>query len=191
MAGHAPSLLTLQRGAKTCIRGRQPADHKGIWLKMAKKGHGVTSLTLAEAVDGGLCFGWIDGQLNKFDERWYLIRFTPRRPRSRWSEINVARAEALLAEGSIRPGGLRQIEAARADGRWEAAYPPASRILVPEDLAAALDASPEVKARFEGLKSADRYGVLHRLHHVTGTARRQAAVAQTLERLLSGQADRG
>lgn len=169
----------------------QPASSRGIWLKMAKKGHDVTSVTLAEAVDAGLCFGWIDGQLNKYDERWYLIRYTPRRPRSRWSEINVARAGTLLAEGRVRPGGLEQIEAAQRDGRWDAAYPPASRITVPEDLAAALRANPAAGERFERLKSADRYGVLHRLHHVTDPAKRPAALSKAIERLLSGAADRG
>jgi uncharacterized protein YdeI (YjbR/CyaY-like superfamily) len=161
----------------------QPAEHGGIWLQIAKKDRGVISVTVSEAIDLGLCFGWIDGLINRFDEDFYLIRYTPRRPRSKWSQINVERAEALLAAGKVRPGGLKQIEAAKADGRWAAAYPPASRMEVPEDLAAALEESPEAKAAFEALKGGERYSVLYRLHQVQGVEKRRAVVEKVVRGL--------
>lgn len=162
---------------------KQPLEHKGIWLKIAKKNRGVTSVSVSEAIDLGLCFGWIDGLINRLDEDYYLVRYTPRRPRSKWSLVNVERAEALLAKGKIRPGGLRQIEGAKADGRWDAAYPPASRIEVPGDLAAALEDSPEAKAAFAALGGNERYSVLYRLHGVQGVEKRAAAVAKAIAAL--------
>jgi uncharacterized protein YdeI (YjbR/CyaY-like superfamily) len=158
----------------------QPTEHKGIWLQIAKKDRGVSSVSVSEAIDLGLCFGWIDGLINRFDEDFYLIRYTPRRPKSKWSQINVKRAEALLAAGKVRSGGLKQIEAAKADGRWEAAYPPASRMKVPEDLAAALEENSEAKAAFDALKGSERYSVLYRLHQVQGAEKRRAAVAKVV-----------
>lgn len=163
----------------------QPAEHKGIWLKIAKKDRGVSSVSVSEAIDLGLCFGWIDGLLNRFDENFYLVRYTPRRPKSKWSLVNVERAEALLAAGKVKAGGLKQIEAAKADGRWAAAYPPASRIEVPDDLAAALDADPRAAATFATLKGGERYSVLYRLHGVAA-AKRQSAVAKVVEALAGG-----
>lgn len=153
----------------------QPAEHPGIWLQFAKKGSGERTVSVQEAIDAGLCFGWIDGLKNRFDERFFLLRYTPRRARSKWSLINVERAEVLLAEGRVRPGGLQQIEAAKADGRWEAAYPPASRMEVPADLAAALEANPAAKAAFEALRGGERYSVLYRLHQVQGVGKLETA----------------
>lgn len=149
----------------------QPRDHRGVWVKLAKKGSGVASVTQHEMVDAGLIHGWIDGLINRFDERFYLIRFTPRRPRSKWSQINVARVEALLTAGRMRPAGLAEVEAAKADGRWKAAYPPASRMAVPPDLQAALDANPDAAAFFATLTGANRYAILYRLHDAKPTAR--------------------
>lgn len=169
----------------------QPADHKGIWLKIAKKGQGVRSVSVPEAIDAGLCFGWIDGLINRFDERFYLVRYTPRRPKSKWSEINAQRAEALLTQNKVRPGGLRQIEAAKADGRWEAAYPPASRIAVPDDFTAALAGNEKARAFFEGLSGANRYALLYRLHEVRDPAKRAAAVEKWVERLERGETVHG
>ncbi|GAA3998283.1 YdeI/OmpD-associated family protein [Sphingomonas humi] len=165
----------------------QPADagpaHKGIWLKIAKKDRGVRSVSVSEAIDVGLCFGWIDGLINRFDEDYYLVRYTPRRPKSKWSLINVERAAALLEAGKVRPGGLTQIEAAKADGRWDAAYPPASRMEVPEDLRAALEGDPAAKAAFAALKGGERYSVLYRLHAVQGVDKGKAAVAKAIASL--------
>lgn len=142
---------------------RQPRDHKGIWLKLAKKGSPTGSVAQREAVEAGLCFGWIDGLMNPYDESFYLIRFTPRRPRSKWSQINVERAEALIEAGKMRPGGLAEVEAARADGRWADAYPPHSRAEPPPELQAALDSSPKAAAFFATLKGANRYGLIYRV----------------------------
>ncbi|CAA9517261.1 MAG: hypothetical protein AVDCRST_MAG62-891 [uncultured Sphingomonas sp.] len=167
--------------------GEQPADHPGIWLKLAKKGAGVASINLAEAVDSGLCFGWIDGLLNRYDERFYLIRYMPRRPRSKWSQVNAERAEQLLAEGRVRPVGLKQIEAAQADGRWDMAYPPASRIEVPDDLAAALAANPAAATFFASLTRANRYAILYRLHDVRDPAKREGAIAKWVAMLERGE----
>ncbi len=162
-------------------------EGKGIWLKLAKKESGVASVRRQEAVDAGLCFGWIDGLINSFDENFYLLRFTPRRRKSKWSLINVERAETLIAEGRVRPPGLREIDAARADGRWDAAYPPSSRIEVPADLGEALEARPKAAAFFATLKGANRYAVLYRLHDVRDPAKRVAAIEKWVERLERGE----
>ena len=110
---------------------------KGVWLKLAKKEMGIASVSKAEAIDAALCFGWIDGQLDKYDAQHWLIRMTPRRPRSKWSARNRARALELIAEGRMRAEGMAEIEAAKADGRWDAAYAPQSGAEVPADLQAA------------------------------------------------------
>lgn len=166
---------------------RQRDDHAGIWLKIAKKGAGVASVSKAEAVDAGLCFGWIDGLLNPLDHRFFLIRFTPRRRKSKWSLVNVERAEQLIARGRVRSRGLREIEAAKGDGRWEGAYPPHSRIAVPDDLQAALDAAPEAARFFATLKGANRYAILYRLHAVRDPAKRFAAIAKWVAMLARGE----
>jgi uncharacterized protein YdeI (YjbR/CyaY-like superfamily) len=159
------------------------ADAPGVWLKLGKKGCPVPSIGYAQALDAALCFGWIDGQIRGLDAHFTLRRFTPRRTRSKWSQINCAHAERLIAAGRMRPAGQAQVEAARSDGRWEAAYPPQSRIEVPDDLQAALDAHPEASAFFATLKSIERYAYLHRLHHVTEPARRAQRIADYVERL--------
>jgi uncharacterized protein YdeI (YjbR/CyaY-like superfamily) len=188
--GGLPILLFDDASALERWLEAQPTDHPGIWLQFAKKGSGERSVSVQEAIDAGLCFGWIDGLKNRFDERFFLLRYTPRRARSKWSLVNVERAEALLAEGRVRPGGLKQIEAAKADGRWAAAYPPASRMEVPADLAAALEADPAAKAAFEALKGGERYAVLYRLHQVQGAEKRRVAVDKIVSRLANSQADR-
>jgi uncharacterized protein YdeI (YjbR/CyaY-like superfamily) len=151
---------------------------KGIWLKLPKKGNTDSTLTRAEAVDGALIHGWIDGQAGKWDEAWSLIRMTPRRARSPWSEKNRTRAEELIAETRMATGGLAEVERARVDGRWHAAYPPASRATVPDDLAAALDAQPAARAFFDTLTGANRYAILHRIHE----AKRADTRAKRIER---------
>jgi uncharacterized protein YdeI (YjbR/CyaY-like superfamily) len=186
-----PILHFADQAALDAWLAEQPANHAGIWLKLAKKGSGVASVSQAEAVDSGLCFGWIDGLINRFDERFYLIRYTPRRPRSKWSEINVTRVGQLLEQGRLRAGGLRQIESAKADGRWDAAYPPASRIAVPEDLAAALAKAPEAEAFFATLTGANRYAILYRLHAVSDPAKREEAIARYVAMLKRGETVHG
>jgi uncharacterized protein YdeI (YjbR/CyaY-like superfamily) len=136
----------------------------GVWLKIAKKGAREPSVTYEEAVELGLCFGWIDSQMRGLDEQHYLQRFTPRRPRGRWSKINCGKAEALIEAGRMRPAGLAEVEAAKQDGRWEAAYEGARTAKVPDDLQAALDANPAAAEFFAGLDSANRYAIVYRLN---------------------------
>jgi uncharacterized protein YdeI (YjbR/CyaY-like superfamily) len=141
----------------------QPANSKGLWIKLAKAGSGRVSVTKAEAIDTALCHGWIDGQLDKYDDEHWLIRFTPRKPRSKWSQVNRTRATQLMEADRMRPRGLAQVEAAKADGRWDAAYAPASMAEVPTDLQAALDRSPKAAEFFGTLSGANRYAILYRI----------------------------
>jgi uncharacterized protein YdeI (YjbR/CyaY-like superfamily) len=140
------------------------ADSDGVWLKMAKKGAPDPTVTHAQALEEALRFGWIDGQVRALDEHFFLQRFTPRRKRSRWSQINRESAEQLIATGRMRPAGMTQVQAARADGRWEQAYPPQRTATVPEDLQAALDRNPGAKAFFETLTGSNRYAILYRVN---------------------------
>jgi len=159
------------------------ASARGVWLQLAKKGAGVPSVTFPEALESALCFGWIDGLSNSFDERSYLQRFTPRGPRSRWSQINREHVERLTAAGRMRPAGLAQVEAAKADGRWAAAYEPPSRMVVPDDLQAALAATPAAEAAFAALSRADRFTILSRLRDVKRPETRARRIAQVVHSL--------
>lgn len=162
----------------------------GIWLKLAKKGSGHDSVTYDEAVDAGLAHGWIDGKINRYDEHWYLILFTPRRPRSKWSQINVDRVTRLTAEGRMRQGGQAQVEAAQTDGRWEAAYASPSKMTVPDDLAAALDAAG-ARAAFEALKGAERYSILYRVHDAKKLETRARRIAKHVAALAEADPHEG
>ena len=135
----------------------------GVWLKIAKKASGRPSLTSDEAVDVGLCYGWISGQRKSCDEVYYLQKYVPRRPRSRWSQVNVVRAEELIAAGRMRPSGQAEIDAAKADGRWAAAYESQRNATVPPDLATALAASPQAARAFEALSKTQRYAAILKL----------------------------
>jgi uncharacterized protein YdeI (YjbR/CyaY-like superfamily) len=132
----------------------------GIWLKLAKRASRVPSLTDDEAVDVGLCFGWISGQRRALDDVYYLQKYVPRRPRSRWSQVNVRRVEMLTAAGRMRPSGLAEVEAAKADGRWEAAYESQKDAAVPQDLAAALEAHPRAAEAYASLGKSAQYAVI-------------------------------
>ena len=155
----------------------QPARSPGLWIKFAKAGSGLQSVTKSEAIDAALCHGWIDGQLDKYDDEHWLIRFTPRKARSKWSQVNRTRATELLESGRMRPGGLAQIEAAKADGRWDAAYAPASTAEVPADLQAALDQNPKAAAFFATLTGANRYAILYRIGAVKKLETRARKIA--------------
>ena len=152
----------------------------GVWLKFARKDGGGRSVTYAEALEVALCHGWIDGQKGAVDERHWRQRFTPRGPRSRWSKRNRGLAEQLIAAGEMAPAGLREVEAARADGRWEAAYDSSATADVPPDLQAALDADPAAREFFAGLDRANRYAILYRLQE----ARRPETRARRLEKFM-------
>jgi len=153
------------------------ADSPGLWLKIAKKGAAGRSISYSDALDVALCHGWIDGQKGRHDDEYWLQRFTPRKPGSNWSKINTERAAALIESARMRPAGLREVEAAQADGRWEQAYESQSRVTVPEDLARALAANPRAGEFFATLDSANRYAVLYRI----GTAKRPETRAKRID----------
>lgn len=159
------------------------SDAKGLWLKFAKKGADAVTVTYAEAVDVALCYGWIDGKAGSFDESFWLQRFTPRGPRSKWSQINVAKVQRLTETGLMQPSGLAAVEAARQDGRWDAAYSPPSTITVPADLQAALDGSPTAAAFFETLNGTNRFAVLHRIDDAKRPETRARRIAKYVEML--------
>lgn len=159
----------------------------GAWLKIARKGSGVQSLTDDEAVDTGLCYGWISGQRRSLDEVYYLQKYVPRRPRSRWSKVNVAKVEALTAAGRMRPSGLAEVEAAKADGRWAAAYESQRNATVPPDLAAALAASPQAAQAFDALGKTQRYGVILKLVTARTATARAAQLGRALTDLEAGR----
>jgi uncharacterized protein YdeI (YjbR/CyaY-like superfamily) len=171
---------------------QQTGDAAGAWLKLAKKAAANrSSLTKAEAVDAALCHGWIDGQLDKYDDEHWLVRFTPRKARSKWSQVNTRRAAELLAEGRMRKAGLAQIEAAKADGRWAAAYAPASSAKVPDDLQDALNASPPAATFFATLKGASRYAILYRIAAVKRPETRARKIAEFVAMLERGETIHG
>jgi uncharacterized protein YdeI (YjbR/CyaY-like superfamily) len=165
----------------------QPADCRGLWLKVAKKSSGIASISRAEAVDAALCHGWIDGQLDSFDGNYWLIRFTPRQSTSKWSEINRARALELTGLGRMRPAGSKEIERARKDGRWDAAYAAQSTAQVPGDLGRALAKSKKAKAFFEILDSRNRYSILHRVHSAKKPETRAARIEKFVAMLVEGK----
>lgn len=163
MADDLPVLLFASKRELEAWLEENHAGVEGLWLKIAKKGAGVESVNYAEALELALCFGWIDSQKRGFDETFFLQRFTPRRPRGKWSQINRAKAEELIAAGAMRPPGLAEVEAAKADGRWEAAYAGQRTATVPEDLQQELDRNQEAGEFFATLDSANRYAILYRL----------------------------
>jgi uncharacterized protein YdeI (YjbR/CyaY-like superfamily) len=140
------------------------ADAKGVWLKLAKKEARISSVSYAEALESALCYGWIDGQKAALDDKYWSQKFSPRTAKSIWSKVNCAKAEALIAQGRMQPAGLRQVEMAKADGRWERAYESQSRIAIPDDFQSALDKNPQAKEFFNTLDSANRYAFLFRIH---------------------------
>jgi uncharacterized protein YdeI (YjbR/CyaY-like superfamily) len=158
----------------------------GVWLKIAKKVSGRPSLTSDEAVDVGLCYGWISGQRKSCDEVYYLQKYVPRRPRSRWSQVNVARAEELIAAGRMRPSGLAEIDAAKADGRWAAAYESQRNATVPPDLAAALAVSPQAAQAFDALSKTERYAMILKLITARTATARTAWLDGTMTALEAG-----
>jgi uncharacterized protein YdeI (YjbR/CyaY-like superfamily) len=151
---------------------REHATSDGVWLKFAKKGSGVESVVFAEALEVALCHGWIDSQALSLDERFYLQKFTPRRARSKWSRINRDKVAALMKQGRMKPAGLAQVEAAKKDGRWEAAYASPANVEVPEDLQKALDASPKAAEVFATLNKSNRFAILYQLQDATRSSTR-------------------
>ena len=167
--------------------GAEHAEADGVWLKFAKKGTGIDSLNYAGALDVALCYGWIDGQSKRLDEVYYLQKFTPRRTRSKWSKVNRDKVAALSAAGRMQPAGLAEIERAKADGRWDAAYDPASKATVPPDLQAALNANPDAAEFFSTLTGSNRYGILYRIQDAKRPETRARRIAKFVEMLRRGE----
>jgi uncharacterized protein YdeI (YjbR/CyaY-like superfamily) len=190
MAGELPTDLPIRRFRDAATWERWLAAHaadEGLWLKIAKKDAGVPSVTYAEALDVALCHGWIDGLKRACDQCFFLQRFTPRRPKSLWSKINIGHAERLLAAGRMQPGGLREVEAAKADGRWQAAYDSAKAMQVPEELAAALAKNRKARAFFDKLDRTNRYAFCWRVQTAKKPETRAARVAKFVEMLARGE----
>jgi uncharacterized protein YdeI (YjbR/CyaY-like superfamily) len=157
-----------------------------VWVRMAKKHTGLTSLDWAGGVEVALCFGWIDGQSRRIDDDWHMQRFTPRRQKSTWSKINRQKVQALTAAGRMRPAGLAEVERAKADGRWDAAYDSPTTASVPEDLARALDEAGLTEA-FAGLDSRNRYAILHQVQTARKPETRARRIAKYVEMLEAGE----
>jgi len=156
------------------------ATTPGVWLKLAKKASGVQSVTYDEALEVALCYGWIDGQKKSHDETSWLQKFTPRGPKSIWSKINTEKALRLIESGKMKPSGLKAVESARQDGRWDAAYASQSKAVAPDDLQAELDRNAKAKAFFATLDSRNRYAILHRIH----TAKKAETRAKRIEQFI-------
>jgi uncharacterized protein YdeI (YjbR/CyaY-like superfamily) len=163
------------------------ASAPGTWIRLAKKASGIASVTYAEALDAALCHGWIDGQRRSADDSTFLQRFTPRTARSIWSKINRDKVTALIAAGHMQPAGLKEVERAKKDGRWDAAYDAQSVSRVPDNLAAALKAAPTAASFFETLDSRNRYAILFRLQHTKTAATREKWVKKYVEMLVRGE----
>jgi uncharacterized protein YdeI (YjbR/CyaY-like superfamily) len=162
---------------------RQHDKSAGVWLKIAKKDSEIPSITYVEALDVALCYGWIDGQKKGFDEKYWLQKFTPRGTKSIWSKINTEKVKRLIASGEMKSAGLKAIELAKQDGRWDAAYASQKNIIVPEDFQAALDKNKKAKIFFATLKSAEKYSFLFRIHHAKKPETRAKRIQQFVEML--------
>src|SRR5579871_334066 len=165
----------------------QAPDSEGLWMKLAKKSSGHVSISRSDAIDTALCHGWIDGQLDGFDDKYSLVRFTPRRPTSKWSERNRTRALQLIELGRMLPAGMKEIERAQKDGRWEAAYAPQSTAEVPPDLRAALAKNKKAGKFFETLSRANRYAILYRVHNAKKAETRAARIEKFIAMLAAGE----
>jgi uncharacterized protein YdeI (YjbR/CyaY-like superfamily) len=163
------------------------AASDGVAVKIAKKGSGIASVAYPEVLDIALCFGWIDGRRNALDARFFLQRFGPRRARSRWSQINREKAEALIEQGRMRPAGLAEVERAKADGRWDAAYAGQRSMGIPDDLQRELDTRPQAAAFFAGLSSQNRYSILYRLQDAKRPETRARRLAKFVAMLEAGE----
>lgn len=187
MADDLPVLLFASKEELEAWLEESHAASEGLWLKIAKKGSGVESVNYTEALELALCFGWIDSQKRGFDEAFFLQRFTPRRPRGKWSQINRAKAEELIAAGAMRPTGLAEVEAAKADGRWNAAYAGQRSATVPDDLKRELDRNKAASEFFARLDSANRYAILYRLGEAKKPETRQKRLRKFVAMLERGE----
>jgi uncharacterized protein YdeI (YjbR/CyaY-like superfamily) len=188
MADDLPILTLADAAAWRAWLGEHHGDADGVWLVTAKKGTTEpTSLTRDEALEEALCHGWIDGQARRADDATYLQRYTPRRARSPWSQRNVELIGRLLEAGRMHPAGIAEVERAKADGRWDAAYAGSASIEVPADLAEALAAEPKAQAMFEILTRQNRYAVLYRIETAKRPETRQRRIQTFVEMLARGE----
>ena len=187
MASEQPTLsFESQRAFEKWLR-KEHKNSDGIWLKIAKKTSGISTVSYQEALEVALCFGWIDGQMKCLDDNYYVQRFTPRRARSKWSKINVGKVEELIAAGKMKPAGLAEVERARADGRWDAAYDSPSTATIPDDLAAALKKKPRAAETFEILTSSQRYLILYQVQDAKRPETRARRIAKFVDMLKRGE----
>lgn len=182
----APTLFKSAKAFEVWLK-KNHAVSGGLWLRIAKRGANEPSVTYPEAVEVALCWGWIDGQKKSLDDQHYLQRFTPRRARSVWSKINVEKVQALIEAGRMQPAGQAQIDAAKADGRWERAYDGARTSTVPEDLQAALEAEPAAKAFFATINASNRYAILWRIQTAAKAETRARRIEQLVAMLARGE----
>jgi len=181
-----PVLFRNARAFETWLK-KHHATSDGVWLQIAKKGAAQPSVTYVEAIDVALCWGWIDGQKRPLDAQHFLQRFTPRRARSIWSKINVAKVAVLVEAGRMQAAGQAQVDAAKADGRWDKAYDGARAATVPDDLRLALDANPAAQAFFATVDATNRYAVLWRVQTAVKPETRARRIAQLVEMLARGE----
>lgn len=179
-------LFTDQPAFETWLTSHQ-SDQKGVWIKLAKKGSGITTINYDQAVESALCYGWIDSQASSFDDKLYLQKFTPRKSKSKWSKLNTEKAEALIASGRMQPSGYHQVELAKADGRWAAAYDPQSQISIPDDFQSAMDENQRAQEFFSSLNSINRYAILHRLQEAKKPETRASRIKKFIEMLANNQ----
>lgn len=166
---------------------RHYTQTEGVWMKVAKKSAGVKSITIGDALDTALCYGWIDGQRRSYDDAFYLQKYTPRRPKSLWSKVNIAKVEALIAAGRMQESGFAAIAAAKADGRWDAAYASQRTAETPPELEAALAKNPKAKAFYETLNKTNRYAVIWRLLTAKTEKTKQARLEKMIAMLEDGK----
>lgn len=182
-----PEMLFPDAAAWTKWLEREHGKSAGVWMRIAKKGAAESSVQYPEALNVALCFGWIDGQKKGIDEHYWVQKFTPRAARSIWSKINREKVEALIAAGQMREAGQREIDRAKADGRWDAAYDSAGKAEIPPDLQAALDASPAARAFYATLNAANRYAILFRTQTAKKAETRAKRIAQFVQMLERGE----
>jgi uncharacterized protein YdeI (YjbR/CyaY-like superfamily) len=163
------------------------ADTSGVWIKFAKKDSGITSLNYAQALDGALCYGWIDGQSKSIDDVYYLQKFTSRRPKSIWSKRNVGKVAELIKAGKMQPAGQAAIDAAKADGRWDQAYDSPSNVTIPPDFQKELDRHPKAKAFYETLNKTNTYAFLWRIQTAKKAETRAKRIAVSIQMLEDGK----
>lgn len=188
MTGDLPTLTFPTQAKFRAWLEKNHAKEPGLWIQYAKKGSGIKTLVYAEAVEVALCYGWIDGKVRTVDEDFYVQRFTPRRKQSKWSKINRDKAKALIAAGKMKPAGLAEVERAKADGRWDAAYGSAANMTVPDDFLSALRKKPKALKFFEEeLNKTNRFAILYQIDDAKKPETRARRIAKFVEMMQKGE----